>query len=239
MARTRRGFGLTATTLAIALFGLVMATTASAALPIALATGPAVLARSVSTDTETITFAGVVNDGGEPLLYGAWGLLDDATGATLFESLVPDGVFSVDLTVTATAAGSSYTFIVAALNATGFSLDYKTVVVTKEDVECDPEDFACIVDELFVETETELLQLIDDWWATVTALVDAGDYAAADDAAKDFDKIAKDLVKDADKVAKALEKDAKASARRSRTTSRTSGSTRRSVWTATARSSRS
>lgn len=129
MARTRRGFGLTATTLAIALFGLVMATTASAALPIALATGPAVLARSVSTDTETITFAGVVNDGGEPLLYGAWGLLDDATGATLFESLVPDGVFSVDLTVTATAAGSSYTFIVAALNATGFSLDYKTVVV--------------------------------------------------------------------------------------------------------------
>ncbi len=45
---------------------------------------------------------------------------------------------------------------------------------------------------------------IDEWWELVVALVDAGDYDAAEDAAKDFDKVAKDLVKDAKGISKAL-----------------------------------
>ena len=45
------------------------------------ATGPAVLTRTVSTSTETITFAGTIDAGGETLLYGAWGLIKDAAAA--------------------------------------------------------------------------------------------------------------------------------------------------------------
>ena len=158
------------------------------------------------------TFTGTIGDGGETLLYGAWGLIDDATGEVIYEALVGAGDFSVDLSLTATTPGSSYTLIIGALNASGFTLDYKTVVITKDaGVECDPDDFVCIVEELWGDAETTLLdEMIDEWWDAIIALVDAGDLDDAKDAVKDFDKAAKDLVKDADKVSKDLEKDAKA-----------------------------
>lgn len=199
-------FGFHRLWMTLAVVALLGARSVWAQNPTAAISAPAAASVSTSSAAVAVTFSGSVSSS-STILYAAYGVFDD-TNATVAESLITGGTtFSVTPTLTATTAGKAYTLVVGVLDLNGYAVTSKTVTVTLAG--CDPNDFVCQVALLWSDATTTVDAMTAAAYATINALISAGDFAGATQAAKDYDKAAKDFVKDTDKTAKDLEKDAK------------------------------